>query len=308
MTNRNNNPRDVHTPRSHHHDNPATAMPENPTLDNAEAFLRSPEGLRTVLVVLDRLGPGAWATLPVAIALMEHAQERFAPVAQSWRRPVEDATYAAFLAMRGRSARTANDPWAVVTRAVELSMQAEAYGERLLISPDKARRRQHRPSMSPVRAGNYEEFLYDVLSTEDVAVSGDHDIAGDSAGPVVTTSAAMLTIAGWREANALWACEYIASRTADMGSQESAIDVLRRDVARLRVGLDKPEWAHLLTLLIGTKPRPGNPGGIGVFARVLLGETLSELLGDSLLVAHAQRTLNRESGSPVADEQGDGRE
>lgn len=282
------------------------SVPPHLSAEETDAFLQSPEGLRTILIVLDRLGPNAWGTLPAAVALLEHAQRRFAPVASSWSRPVEDATYAAFLAMRGRSAWTANDPWAVVTRAVELSMQAEAYGERLLISPDKARRRHQRPAMPPVRAGDYEEFLYDVVGNDAASIATD-DADNSGSGPTITTAAALLTVAGWREANALWACEYVASRMVDMGSQESAIDVLRRDPARMRVGLNRAEWAHLLTLLIGSKPRTGKPGGMGVFARILVGETLPELLADSDLVAHAQRTAHRDVLPHALDDEGESR-
>ncbi|AYY12996.1 hypothetical protein EF847_10070 [Actinobacteria bacterium YIM 96077] len=252
-----------------------------------EEFLASSEGLRTVLTVLDQLGPDGWHTLPVAKVLLELAQKRFAPVAQAWHRPPEDATYAAFLAMRGRSARTARDPWGVVTRAVELAMQAETYGERLLISPERARRPVHRPAEAPMRAGEHEEFLYDIVATEG-SVAGRSD---DGVERLIATCAAFLVVAGWPHARARRVVEYVSMRAADMGSRESALDALRRDnVTRLHLGLSHSAWNTLVGLLIGAKPRVGSTATLGVFARVLLGDQLGDLLRDTDLLDQAQLT------------------
>ncbi len=251
--------------------------------EDVEQFISTPEGLRAILTVIDRLGPEGWQ-LPAVEVLMRVVARRYTPVARAWRRPPEDAAHAAWLAMRGRSARTAEDPWGVVTRAVELSMQAEAYGERLLISPEKARRPKHRPEEAPVRAGEHEEFLYDVIS------AAGEDSAGDGIDRLVATVAAFLVVAGWNHHDARWAVEYVASRTADLGSQDSARDVLRRDGAiRLRLGLRQRDWTRLLGLLIGSRPGTAPAGQLGVLERVLLGDTLADLLTDPELMELARR-------------------
>ena len=213
---------------------------------------------------------------------MRVAIRRYTPVARAWRRPPEDAAHAAWLAMRGRSARTAEDPWGVVTRAVELALQAEAYGDRLLISPDKARRPQHRPSDAPVRAGEHQEFLYDVLAVDQ------GDGPGDGVDQLVATVAALLVVVGWSHHDARWAVEYIAGRTADLGSQDSARDVLRRDGSvRLRLGLRQRAWTKLLRLLIGRPSSSERFVSPGPMERVLLGESLAELLTDADLMREA---------------------
>src|SRR3546814_20559583 len=51
----------------------------------------------------------------------------------------EDAGYAAFEAMRTRAVRTAIDPWAVVTRAVQVALIYEARAQGLLCSNHQAR-------------------------------------------------------------------------------------------------------------------------------------------------------------------------
>jgi hypothetical protein len=247
-----------------------------------EQFVSTSDGLRTVLVAIDRIGPEGWQ-LPAVEVLMKVATRRYTPVARAWHRPPEDAAHAAWLAMRGRSARAAEDPWGVVTRAVELSMQAEAYGDRLLISPDKARRPAHRPPDAPVRAGEHQEFLYDVI-----AVDQDADPV-DRIDRVVATIAALLAVAGWNHHDARWAVEYVASRTADLGSQSSARDVLRRDGSvRLRLGMQQRRWTRLLAMLIGSAVDDGGSGRSGLLERVLLGETLTDLVADADLVRQAR--------------------
>lgn len=252
-----------------------------PSSSELERFVSTPEGLRTVLTAIDQIGPDGWQ-LPAVEVLMRVAIRRYTPVARAWRRPPEDAAHAAWLAMRGRSARTAEDPWGVVTRAVELAMQAEAYGDRLLISPDKARRPQHRPADVPVRAGEHQEFLYDVLAADR------DDGPGDGVDQLVATVAALLVVVGWSHHDARWAVEYIAGRTADLGSQDSARDVLRRDGSvRLRLGLRQRAWTKLLRLLIGRPSSTSRTGSPGLMERVLRGETLAELLADAALMREA---------------------
>lgn len=61
--------------------------------------------------------------------------------------------------MRQSTTVKADDPWAVVTRAVALGIAAEAHADRDMTSQDKARRPSKRPREEPVRAGHYEEFF-----------------------------------------------------------------------------------------------------------------------------------------------------
>ena len=86
-----------------------------------------------------------------------------------------------------RTTLRADDPWAVITRAVALGIAAEVHADRNMTSQDKARRPSKRPSEEPMRAGHYEEFFYDVhphahsLYARDV--DGDEDQFGGSGHP-----------------------------------------------------------------------------------------------------------------------------
>ena len=64
--------------------------------------------------------------------------------------------------MRQPTTLRADDPWAVITRAVALGIAAEVHADRNMTSQDKARRPSKRPVEEPMRAGHYEEFFYDV--------------------------------------------------------------------------------------------------------------------------------------------------
>ncbi|HEY0225690.1 MAG TPA: hypothetical protein VGC05_04680 [Mycobacterium sp.] len=228
--------------------------------------------------MVQELGPDGWRALPIVADVMRYAQRRYEPVARSWGRPPEEAATAAFFAMRTPSVARADDPWAVVTHAVELAMAAEAQGERGLISPEKARRPELRPSFAPVRASEY-EFL---LDTAGIPEPG----PGETVDEVVQVAAALLAVAGWPAQRTTPVVEYIVARLSDLGSQQSALDLLRRDeVARTRFGLDQPSWLTLLRLLIGS------PAQVGVLGRALLGERLAELLADELLLAAARVTV-----------------
>ncbi|MGO2745556.1 MAG: hypothetical protein ACTIAO_03045, partial [Microbacterium sp.] len=118
------------------------------------------EGLRELLTELNE--HNAWATRPVAAELMVYATGKYAPIAKAWHRDPTDAAYEAFLAMRQPTTLKADDPWAVITRAVALGIAAEVHADRNMTSQDKARRPSKRPAEEPMRAGHYEEFFYDV--------------------------------------------------------------------------------------------------------------------------------------------------
>ena len=111
----------------------------------------TPEGLRQVLIDLNT--HNAWATSSVAAELMVYATAKYIPVARAWHRDPADAAYEAFIAMRQSTTVKADDPWAVVTRAVALGIAAEAHADRDMTSQDKARRPSKRPNEEPVRAG-----------------------------------------------------------------------------------------------------------------------------------------------------------
>ena len=98
------------------------------------------EGLRLLLLDLAYAGRRAWQTSPEAAELMTYTMEKYAGLAHKYGLEPSDAAVAAFEVMRMRSTRVAEDPWAVVTHAVELTLIYESRAEGLLCSTGQARK------------------------------------------------------------------------------------------------------------------------------------------------------------------------
>ena len=245
------------------------------------------EGLRQVIAELT--AHQAWSTSPVAAELMVYATGAYLAVARAWHRDPNDAAYEAFTAMITPSTLRAKDPWAVVTRAVALSIAAETLAERFLTSQDKARRPTKRPLTDPIRAGHYEDYLYDVHR---------HLLTGareDGVDRVVRLSSVFLVATGWLPQPVERAVDYIAHRITGLRSRESAAETTANDLnIATRLGYDPDSWRGLVRLTVGRVPKNGERE-MGLFARVLLGDDLAELLADQTLVAASQR-LTRPRG------------
>ena len=218
--------------------------------------------------------PGAWREDPEASALLAYTIERYAPLARSWHRDPGEAGTAAFLAMAHDGVRRAADPWAVLTRAVQISLSAESHAERHLTSTARARREQHAERDVPLRAGE----LADTLTTQ--TPGGEPE-----AEPVIVQAVLLLELLGWPEMLAGAVVEYVAARLADAGSIAAAYETLRRDTAiRAQLDIERATWTGLLGVLLGGRPQPGRPRRRGVLARLLLGERVRDLLEDDQLV------------------------
>ena len=127
-------------------------IPHTMTADPGGEDYTTGEGLRALLgapdeelvpalqIKLDKDGPGAWRTDPTAARLMTYAADKYAALARKHGLDPWEAASAAFDVMRTRSAREAEDPWAVVTHAVRITCIAEERGQGLLCSTHQARR------------------------------------------------------------------------------------------------------------------------------------------------------------------------
>jgi len=264
------------------------------TYDDATLDFRTSEGLRQTLTMLAAAGPDAWRTSRLVPSLLAFVERKYERLARAWHRDPAEVLYEAFLALRAPGTARALDPWAVVTRAVELGVAAEAHAERLLTSADKARRPALRPNHAPTRAGEYEEFLFGVLASDEELVMEDDrlDRAGDA---MVRTVSVFLVMTGWQARVVEPAVGYVVERLGSLSSTDSAVDVLRKDAAiPLRLGLAPRAWTGLVRLLLGN-PRDRS-GNLGLLARVLLGAEAPELLNDAVLV----QTSRRAAGSSPA--------
>ena len=71
---------------------------------------------------------------------MSYAMEKYGALARKYGYEPVEAAIAAFEAMHTRAVRVAEDPWAVVTRAVELTLIYDQRADGLLCSNHQARR------------------------------------------------------------------------------------------------------------------------------------------------------------------------
>ena len=262
----------------------ATLLP--PKTSTGPAFA-DPEGLRALLVRLHRAGPGAWRHDREAAELMTFAADRYAGLARKYGHDPADAAVAAFEAMQNASTRTAEDPWAVVTVAVRITLIAEHRAHGLLTSTDRARRARYSRFHDAERFCDRQVPLADYHPALHAPADHDrHDGGGDGVW-VVEHSTRLLMLLGWPPATTWTAVEYVCARLADIGDRHAAYEILRRDKA-LRAQLDLPHqaWIGLLRLMLGHASATGVLRH-GVLARLLVGDTLAEMLTDDDLVTLA---------------------
>jgi len=268
-----------------------------------------PEGLRALLDRLHAAGRGSWQADPEAAALMRHAAEKYAALARKHGLDPWEAAAAAFDAMRTPSVRRAEDPWAMVTRAVQVTCIAEERANGLLCSVHQARRPRYSVFHDAERFSDRENLLIDYHPAfrVDPVNSDEPDDEDESASePEPSTSVAsavedaieLLALLGWEPAVARAGVEYVGSRLAESSSRASAFEMLRRDRhARALLDLPGASWATLLRALLGA-PDPAlahTVAGRGVLLRLLIGEPLRALLLDDELVLAVSLAAPRRS-------------
>ena len=269
-------------------------------------FKRS-EDLRRLLVRLDESGSGAWRENPEAAALMRYAIEKYGALARRHHLEPEDAAVAAFEVMRTRAARTAGDPWAVVARAVQVTLIAEERANGLLCSASRARRPEvsvfHDAERFSDRATSVTEYhpafhvageQESTLDPERTQAAGDPAVGeagldgSTTARQAVDAAVALFEVLGWPRETARATMDYICGRLIEAGSRLNAHETLRRDPqARALLDLDRPVWATALRVVLGS-PNPAlahTATGHGLLLRLLIGHQLGDLLADDDLVS-----------------------
>lgn len=272
----------------------------------------SSEGLRRVLMRLHQRGPGAWQRDPVAADLMSFAAEKYAALARKHGLDPWEAASAAFDVMRLRSTRHANDPWAVVTRGVQVTCIAEERGQGLLCSTNKARRPHISELHDPERISDRETPLSDYHPSFRITDRFEFEEEPEQEEQLTETSAArasartavadavrLFTLLDWPSDVAKLAIDRVCEATERAGSRASAYEALRRDKhALVLLDLPAPSWAALLRAILGnTHPAlQATSAGRGVLLRLLLGETLHSLLHDEDLVFQIALAAPKRSG------------
>lgn len=267
------------------------------------------ERLRELLNRLHGAGRSAWRDDPEVAELMRHAARKYAALARKHGLDPWEAAAAAFEAMRTPSVRRADNPWAVITRAVHVTCIAEDRGNGLLCSVHQARRPRYSVFHDAERFSDRENPLTDYHPAFHV---DPHNPDPDDTGPAgsegtTTVEAAvedaitLLCLLGWEREVARGSVEYVCARLAEAPSRVSAFETMRRDRhARALLDLPATSWHGLLRVILGA-PDPDlahTNTGRGILLRLLIGEPLRLLLADDDLVLAvtlaAPRTLRGE--------------
>lgn len=267
----------------------------------AEAPLdfRTSEGLRLVLVRL-RYASDGWNHDPEASDLMGYAMEKYGALARKYGyEPVEAAT-AAFDVMHTRAVRVAEDPWAVVTRAVELTLIYDHRADGLLCSNQQARREMAIERHDVERFSDRETDLADFHPAFAIAASQellDFDREPDEAEEgdertnawfAVDDAVAVFVALRWPEEVARPAIEYICTRLMRAGNRGTAFEALRRDShAQAMLDVDQRSWLVFLRAILGNQhpDRRLTSAGRGMLLRLVVGDEPQTLLADKALVA-----------------------
>jgi len=250
------------------------------------------EGLRALLTRLNQEGHGAWRTDPEVAALMRHAAEKYAALAKKHGLDPWEAAAAAFDAMRAPSVRKADDPWAMVTRAVQVTCVAEERANGLLCSVHQARRPRYSVFHDAERFSDRENPLTDYHPAFHVSFdpyeSESEDDGQASVESAVEDTIGLFTLLGWPASTARSGVDYVCSRLAEATSRGSAFEALRRDYpARALLDLPGASWLGMLRVVLGN-PDPDlshTNAGRGVLLRLLIGESLAALLADDHLLS-----------------------
>ncbi|GAA1491031.1 hypothetical protein [Brachybacterium sacelli] len=286
------------------------------TTESGENFITS-EGLRALLHRLHAAGPGAWEHDPTAAELMAFTAEKYAPLARKHGLDPWEAASAAFDVMRTTAARTAVDPWAVVTHAVRITCVFEERAQGLLCSVHQARRPHVSAFHDPERFSDRDNPLTDYHPA--FQVTGDapttHDEGEGSslsahactlAGSAVEDAIALFALLGWPPVTARAGVEHVCGALTKTGTRQATYEALRRDKhARALLDIPRASWTVLLKALLGN-PHPAyaaTTAGRGVLLRLLIGESLSVLLrDDDLILAISLAAPRASSGHRGGDE------
>ncbi|WP_185996626.1 serine/arginine repetitive matrix protein 2 [Nocardioides campestrisoli] len=256
----------------------------------------SAQGLRRVLMRLRVSGPHAWEFDAEAHELMLYAAAKYQALAVKHRCDPSAGAAAAFEAMRTYAVRTADDPWAVVTMAVKVTLIAEERAEGLLCSVDQARRPEFSQHHDVRRFSDTEADLPNLLPGLAVEPFNQPETPPTGAYQAVDATIDLFTALGWPRDTATCALDYIAARLVESGSRRRTHAALRRDhTARALLDIEQDSWSTVLRLVLGNPNRDEafTSDGHGILLRLLIGHPVTELLDDDLLVFEISETAPR---------------
>ena len=256
-----------------------------------------PQGLRRLLVAILTAGPDGWSEHAEVPALLRFCELKYTLMARRYGQDPGDAVTAAFDVLRLPSTLDADDPWGVVTRAVQRTLQAADRADRLLCSIDHARRLM---SSDDHDAARFSELSDDAVPAVVDRLAGENSdelaaesprswMGGTSARETISdrdvrigmiTVRTLLSWSGWPPEDARVALEYVCHRLRESGNAGAAYDSLRRDLTPLHLlDVDHRSWARLCRILLG------DVGDDGLLRRAMLGARPVDLLADARLLS-----------------------
>lgn len=280
----------------------------NPVVDTPVDFTTA-EGLRLMLVRLRYCSTG-WAQDPEASELMRYVMDKYAALARKYGYEPVEAAVAAFEAMHARAVRVANDPWAVITHAVELTLIYDRRADGLLCSNHQARRETGVERHDADRFCDREDILdyhpafaipapqdaidFDAIdrargggSVDGLGPTDDED-EPTNAWDAVDDAVAVFVAFDWPEDVARSAIEYICTRLMRAGSRRTAFEALRRDRSvEALMDVDHRAWLVILRVVLGN-PHPDRQhttAGRGLLLRLVVGDLPEDLIHDPALAA-----------------------
>lgn len=280
---------------------------------NQPAFA-SAEGLRLLLLDLAYAGRRAWQTSPEATELMTYTMEKYAGLAHKYGTEPTEAAAAAFEVMRMRSTRVAEDPWAVVTHAVELTLIYESRAEGLLCSTGQARKTAgldyhdaERFADRDSEIADYHPAFHFHAKMADPYATRPKNPDGEPTNAFFALDNAVkfLVDLGWAPRTARLGMEYIAARLSRCGDPRVAFQSLRREGDGPGfLDIRQVAWLSVLRAVLGD-PHPdfeGTARSRGLLQRLATGEHLVELFDDHLLADEVE-----EASPDFAPEPGESR-
>ena len=247
----------------------------------------NPEGLRATLHRLHAAGEQSWRDDSEAAELMRYAMDKYGALARKHHLEPEDAAVAAFEVMRTRAARDACDPWAVVTRAVQVTLIAEERANGLLCSTHQARRPQvsahhdaERFSDRDVALIDYHPAFRDNLTTA-LADGLNDDNEPTNAFFALDDTVEVFVELGWPHEIARNGVEYICNRLGRSDNRQAAFEALRRDRYPLALlDIDQRAWLSMLRAVLGNQSsvRAKTNAGRGVLLLLLIGYDVEDVL------------------------------
>lgn len=241
-------------------------------------------GLRDLLHQIEN-GTASWNG-PEANDLMAYSMTKYGTLARKHGLDPSDAAVAAFDVMRTRAARDAADPWAVVTRAVQLTLMYEARAEGLLCSTARARRAEYKEFHDAERFSDRDTPLteyHPAFHLEPEIDQPEPPIAKDSTNSFEAIDMAVWCFVelGWPADCARLGIEYICARLARVGNRAGTYEALRRDPhPRALLDVDQASWLAMLKGVLGIqdRDREHTSAGRGMLVLFLIGYDIADVM------------------------------